>query len=196
MLSTSHCTCEKSRSSARSRGWGYRPVGNTPTIPPQRSRLQANTYGRIRLQADRRGSTSAIKIRDLGRKSGRIRTQANPCGHYFLVAEEEHIVNIYPLVSARLFQRTSRKYPHRYPQKLSFAPSRCNIAIGGISARRMPSLLRLKQQRPRGLQPDCLLEITQRNRPTADRQKAIRADRTILVLREIDVVWGTDWREV
>ena len=69
-------------------------VGNTPKIPPQRPRLQANTCGRIRPQADWRGSISTIRIRDLGRISGPMRTQANLCGRSFLVAEAEHIANL------------------------------------------------------------------------------------------------------
>ena len=60
---------------------------NTPKIPPQRPRLQANTYGRTRLQADWRGSTSVIEISDLGK----IRTYTDtsePMRTQNLVAEE------------------------------------------------------------------------------------------------------------
>lgn len=63
-------------------------VENTPTDTPKRPRLHANTCGRMRPQADSSGSTSAIAISDLGRKSGPMRTQANLYGRYFLVAEE------------------------------------------------------------------------------------------------------------
>lgn len=63
-------------------------VGNTPKIPPQRRRLQANTYARKRKQVDWRVSKFVNQISDSGQESGPIRTQANLYGRYFLVAEE------------------------------------------------------------------------------------------------------------
>lgn len=90
-------------------------VGNTPKIPPQRPRLQANTCGRIRPQADWRGSISTIRIRDLGRISGPMRTQANLCGRSFLVAEEGQAVSSYITEDKIYFIHTLKKIPPSIP---------------------------------------------------------------------------------
>ena len=70
---------------------------NTPNDTPKWPRLQANTCGPMRPQADWRGSTSVIKISDLGGKCGPMRTQANLYGRYFLVAEEGSMDASYPI---------------------------------------------------------------------------------------------------
>lgn len=49
-----------------------------------------------------------------------------------MVAEEEHIANIYRSDIARFFRPTLGKYPHRYPQNPEFAPNRYKGAIGRL----------------------------------------------------------------